>query len=79
MLGAGRTASMHAVVDDYCDDAEINSIKTASKNRGLYLWGVVTYEDVFGDKHYTRFCQHLTWLPDDKVFAYFTPGHNDAD
>ncbi len=77
MLGPQQSANLSAVVNDFCDDTEVEAIK-ACNGRALYVWGIVTYEDIFGENRQTRFCQCLTWLNDGKVFGFYTPGHNDA-
>ena len=77
MLGAQQTATLTAIVDDFCDDREVEYIKVGQQ-RGLYVWGIVSYEDVFGETHRTRYCQALTWMPDGKVYGYHIPGHHDA-
>ncbi|MGA8732028.1 MAG: hypothetical protein WB608_24935 [Terracidiphilus sp.] len=78
MMGAHQNAQMMGVVDDYVPDDQIEDIKIG-RGAGIYAWGIVTYEDVFGDSHTTKFCQRLTWLPDGNVFGYYIPGRNDAD
>jgi len=45
----------------------------------MYVWGFITYEDVFGESHTTKFCHRLTWLPAGNVYGYYIPGRNDAD
>jgi hypothetical protein len=77
LLGPQQTAFMSAIVDNYCDDAEINDIKVG-KGKALFVWGVVYYEDVFGDSHYTKFCQSTLWQADGKVFGYYIPKNNEA-
>lgn len=76
-LGPQQHFLMSAVVDRFCDDADVGAIKRAD-GRALYVWGVVIYEDAFGNKQTTKFCQILTWLPDNKIWGYFTDSHNDA-
>ena len=78
LIGAHRNAQMISVVDDYVPDGEVEDIK-AAKGRGVYAWGIVTYEDVFGETHTTTFCQQLTYLPDGKLWVSYIPGRNDAD
>jgi hypothetical protein len=77
ILGPQQNANLSGIVDDFVDDAEVEDIKT-SKGKALYVWGIVTYEDIFGEAHYTKFCQCLIWLPDGKVFGVYIAGHNDA-
>jgi hypothetical protein len=54
--------------------------KLTSGTRGLYVWGLVTYEDVLGDSHYTRFCQQIYWTGDDGkiVRGLYVPGRNES-
>lgn len=70
---------MTAVVDGFCADKDVDSIKYAKGDTGLYVWGRVTYEDVFGEKHFTQFCQHIYWDLGDNVRGHYIPGRNDAD
>jgi len=77
LLGPHQQINVNPIVQDFCDDSEVDKIKTA-QSKALYAWGIVEYRDVFGETHHTRFCQIYTFLPD-KVWGYFTPQHNDAD
>jgi hypothetical protein len=77
-IGAHQNAQTIAIVEDYVPDEQVGDIKTG-KGLGMYTWGFVTYEDVFGEIHTTKFCQRLTWLPDGNVFGNYIPGRNDVD
>lgn len=78
MMGPQQNAVMSAVVADFCEDGEVEIIKAGGPTRALYVWGIVKYEDIFDQQRQTRFCQSIIWLPDGKIFGYFTPGHNDG-
>ncbi len=78
LLGAQQNATLGAIVDDFCDDKEVEDIKIG-KGKVLYIWGIVNYEDVFGESHFTKFCQSTLFAPDGKVFGFFIPRHNEAD
>ena len=78
MLGAQQTAMLSAVVDEFVPDEEVAAIKEGAA-RALYVWGLITYDDIFGESHSTKFCQWLTWLPNRTVFGYYIPGYNDGD
>jgi hypothetical protein len=78
MMDAHQNAQMMGVVEDYVPEDQIEDIKIG-KGPGMYAWGTVTYEDVFGERHTTKFCQQLTWLPNGNVFGYYVAGRNDAD
>jgi len=77
ILGPQQRANMSAVVPDFCDDAEVENIKHGA-GKALYVWGIVTYEDVFGDAHHTKFAQAITWLPDNNIWSYYMTRHNEA-
>ena len=79
ILGSQQNANMFAFVDGFCADNEVNDIKYRVGAKGLYAWGRVTYEDVFGVNHATRFCQLIYWDLLDKVQGLYIPGRNDAD
>ncbi len=78
LLGAQQSATLGGIVDDFCDDKEVEDIKIG-KGKALYIWGIVNYEDVFGDSHFTKFCQSTLFAPGDKVYGFFIPRHNEAD
>lgn len=79
ILGSGQNANMFGIVDGFCADDEVKSIKYATGNKGLYVWGRVTYEDAFGDQHYTLFCQQIYWDLNETVRGTYVPGRNSAD
>jgi hypothetical protein len=78
VVGAHQNATISAVVDEFVEDAEVESIKNGSAGRILYVWGIVYYEDIFGMPRETKFCQALTWLPNGKTWGVFIDGFNDA-
>ncbi len=77
-VGAHLSYTMDTWVDDFVPDEEVQAIKEGAP-RGLCVWGVVTYEDIFGDRHTTKFAQSLSWLPNGTVQGFYIPGQNDAD
>jgi hypothetical protein len=77
-LGVQQVAIMSCRVDNFSHDEEVESIKAGSKGRSLYVWGIIFYEDVFGDEHYTRFCHQIIWLQDGTIYGNYTPGRNQA-
>jgi hypothetical protein len=79
ILGPQQQANMFAVVDGFRPDEEVEPIKRGTGDKSLYVWGLVTYEDVFGDSHFTRFCQRIYWDLKDQVRGIYVPGRNDAD
>lgn len=79
ILGVQQTGSMHAVVDGYSQDDEVESIKKGASGKALYVWGRVDYEDVFEETHYTRFCQQVYWDGEGKIGGYYIPGRNKSN
>jgi hypothetical protein len=78
IVGAHHTYILSGTVPDFVPDSEVPIIKEG-KNKVLCVWGLVTYEDIFGNPHNTRFGQWITWWPNGTVFGYYIPGQNDAD
>lgn len=86
-LGPHQSFTMNIVVQNFCDDADVMSIMRVREGKGLYVWGVINYEDVLGDPHYTRFCQLLSWVPiptadgrtEERPYGVYSTQHNDAD
>ena len=66
-------------VDDFVDDGEVEGIKNTSSGKALYTWGLLTYEDIFGNPQYAKWCHMYTWLADGKTtWGYYDNRHNDA-
>lgn len=78
LIGGHQATSVSAVVPNFVADADVADIKEG-RGKGLYVWGIVTYDDIFGVGHKTEFAQWLLWFPNGNVFGYYIPGHNDAD
>jgi hypothetical protein len=78
-VAAHQSYTIHAVVDDFVPDAEVARIK-AGDGRNLHAWGEITYEDIFGDTHTTKFGQWIIFTPpNNQILGWYTPGQNDAD
>lgn len=78
VIGAHQSYILSGIVKNFVPDEEVAAIKEG-RDKGLYVWGVVTYDDIFGESHQTKFCQQLTWWPDGTVYGYYIAGQNDAD
>jgi hypothetical protein len=64
-LGPRQSLELNAVVDTRVPDNEVEDIRNGFSRR-VYVWGVVSYADVFGDQHLTEFCHSIYWIgPDD--------------
>jgi hypothetical protein len=69
---------LSAIIPDFIPDAEVPDIKQGHSG-ALTVWGVVTYDDIFGAHHRTKFGQWLFWYPNNNVYGYYIPGQNDMD
>jgi hypothetical protein len=78
LIGPHQNFYMLAMVPDFVPDVEIGDIKMGT-TKSLYVWGLVTYEDMFGEAHKLTFCAQVIWLGPEQPFTIFTPEHNDAD
>lgn len=78
-MGAHLTYSMQTLVGEFVPDAEVAAIKEGGIS-SLCVWGVITYEDIFGDRHTTKFAQSIHWLADNQtIYGIYIPGQNDSD
>ncbi len=74
-----QTYILSAMVKDFVPDTEVPNIKQGQGEGALTVWGVVTYDDIFGQSHTTKFGQWLFWYPNQTVYGYYIPGQNDMD
>jgi hypothetical protein len=77
-LGPRQDIIVSSVVEETLPDDEVAAIK-AAKGRVLCLWGVIEYQDMSGEPHFTNFCQLLTWAPNGKILGYYHTRHNDSN
>lgn len=69
------------ILQDYVPDEEVAAVKRGHE-KGLFVWGVVSYRDVFGTRHRTTYCQQLYWIPtapEETVMGVFLDRHNRAN
>jgi hypothetical protein len=79
-LSPRQSFTISGVVSDRFEDAEVAVIMAGVKKR-LYIWGTVTYEDVFGGSWETHFCHNFNFYRANdkeewKVGAYYNATHN---
>jgi len=79
MLGPRNGFILSAPAPQMYSDLEIAEIKNGSRSR-LYVWGIVDYEDAFGNPRYVKFSQSIVWMQDlVNTLAFNTRHHNDAN
>jgi hypothetical protein len=80
VVGINQQINLHAVSVGFVPDDEVQDIKYNERDKALYTWGIVHYDDAFGNKRYTRFCHRLMWLRDSvEIYGYFVPNRNESD
>lgn len=62
-LGAQHNFTISGIVQHRVPEDEIEGIKAGHPSR-VYVWGKVSYEDIFGKEWYTDFCQSIFWSVD---------------
>jgi hypothetical protein len=78
MIGAHQQFTITATLERYVPWEQVSQIR-GGDGSALCVWGVVTYEDIFGNLHSTRFGQIITWQPNGNVVGYYMNGQNDGD
>lgn len=72
---------MSAVVDQIVPDSEVGKVMVRD-GLGLYVWGTVSYKDVFKIERETNFGLSIFWLisgnGDHTIMAEYLPGMNDG-
>ena len=79
-LGPHQGVELNAIVDDFIPDDEVVEVK-AGMTRRVYIWGIVTYTDIFNMKHTTKFCHSLFWFgngENERVTGSYAAHHNKA-
>jgi hypothetical protein len=79
-LGPHQGVELNALVDDFVPDDEVADIKSGNTRR-VYIWGVVTYTDIFNKKRTTKFCHSLYWFgsgENEKIGGNYAAHQNEA-
>ncbi len=76
-IASGQQHIIAASLDSLISDEEVQEI-THGKNRKLYVFGTVWYQDAFGEPHYTNFCQWGLWDIKGNLTTINVPRHNEA-
>ena len=73
--------TINSVVRERFPDGEVEALMSGEARR-LYVWGVVTYEDIFGGNWETSFCFNYIFFSNGKngvrVASYIYRQHNSA-
>jgi hypothetical protein len=83
VLGSHQDFAANAILEYFVPDDEVAEIKRVAARR-VYIWGTVSYEDVFGTAQFTNFCHSIYWFRDatnpenELVAGNYARRHNDA-
>jgi hypothetical protein len=82
LLAPQQNLTMNAMMQrDFFDDDEVEDIKRGRERR-LYIWGTVVYEDVVGQPRYTNFAHNIIWLRlkdgSEPTYGNYVDRHNEA-
>jgi hypothetical protein len=80
VLGPQQNFVLNAIVESLYEEEDVENIKRG-RGRRVFIWGTVSYEDVFGVGRITNFCQSIYWIngPNgEMVYGNFHGRHNDA-
>jgi hypothetical protein len=88
LLAPQQTFELRAIVGRRIADEEVPKTK-AGVDLSLYVWGIVTYRDIFRKQHRTTFAQQIFWRPagpvgpdgcaPETIRGNFLPHHNKAN
>jgi hypothetical protein len=83
-LAARHSFILNARVPDYVPAEDVDSIKHSLgiRPKRLCIWGKVSYEDIFGEDHFTNFCHGMYWMGEGEkegIFGNYSDRHNDSD
>lgn len=81
-IGPHQDTTLNAIADDFCADEEVENVKIGAKGKTLYVWGIVTYQDVFGENHFTKFCHTVNFVrigTEDRVTGFYIGRHEEID
>lgn len=79
-LSARQTFTINAVVGERYSDDEVVEIMNGERKR-LFVWGTVTYDDIFDCHWETKFCHNSVFykIGDEvKINSWYFYGHNSA-
>jgi hypothetical protein len=76
-LGAGQSGNMIGEAESFQDDHKVQGTMFKTNGNAFYVWGIVHYDDAFGERHYTRFCFLVYWTPE-SIHIEYAAGRNEA-
>jgi hypothetical protein len=77
-MGPHQNSFVSAIAPRLYSDEEVHEIQTGT-TKLLYVYGIIRYEDTFGAKHHTQFCQVILWLKNGSQMTRNYGNYNEAD
>jgi hypothetical protein len=80
-IGTGQDIWGAYHLNRYLTASELQDLRAWIPQTAFYVYGTVTYWDIFRKEHRTNFCQLAMWTPgrDSTPVGCYTEGHNEAD
>jgi hypothetical protein len=78
VIAPNQSFVFSSIADRIYSDEDANEVKN-SFNKHLYVYGAISYDDVFGLSRHIHFCQAILWLKNDTFMAVNASAHNDSD
>lgn len=77
-IGPKETRNLRIILPYLVSDQEAPNVHSGL-GPCFWVWGIIHYEDAFGESHFTKFCQRLYWLPDGTIEGEYGRRHCDSD
>jgi hypothetical protein len=79
VLGPGQMIWNAPHLNRHMSAGDLKNLKSPWPTSAFYVWGIVTYKDIFGKEHWTTFCSVADWDPSGNPLSRCAPQHNEAD
>ncbi|MHB1676813.1 MAG: hypothetical protein ACYCSS_04650 [Sulfuriferula sp.] len=79
-LGPRQNFVIQGIIKDRIPSDKVQEVMNGN-NKKLYVWGTVTYEDIFGGRWETNFCHNfIFYMNEGKInfLSYYNHTHNNA-
>ena len=83
VIGVDQTVTFTVVNKEYVDSPDVDAIRSGN-GKAFYYWGIIEYDDAFGNSHTTEFCHRLYFYKkssDPDVYGVngnYVPGRNQS-
>lgn len=78
-MGTGQSIWPVCHPNRYLSDSELKTLKSRYSGSAFYVWGLITYRDIFKNEHRTVFCNVADWDTAGNPISRCAPQHNEAD